>query len=148
MRNIADHQNKNQISEVNNEYKRDKYSFDEFHEKIRKLENEREQARFYAKELEQELQQTKNDLSQNQVNLIEPLKARLADLEGLIQEKELKAKRNYKRKLRRCKKELENEKKINNSLVKRISLFNPNDRSISEVDINEDSNSGLKYVNK
>jgi hypothetical protein len=94
------------------------------------------------------LQRTRDDLTHNHVNLIEPLKARLADLENLIQEKEQKVKRNYKRKLKRCKKELENEKKINISLIKRISLFNPHDRSISDIDLNEDANPGLKYVSK
>jgi hypothetical protein len=65
------------------------------------LENEREQARFYAKELEHELQLTKNDLHENQIQLIEPLKSRLIELESLIQEKEQKVKKQYRRKLRR-----------------------------------------------
>jgi len=77
---------------------------------IKKLENEREQARFYAKELEHELQLTKNDLHENQIQLIEPLKSRLIELESLIQEKEQKVKKQYRRKLRRWRKELDNEK--------------------------------------
>lgn len=74
---------------------------DELRSTIKKLENEREQARFYAKELEQELKQTKEDLKDNHFNLIEPLKKRLFELESIIQEKEHRVKRSYKKKLRR-----------------------------------------------
>lgn len=99
--------------------------------KIEKVENEREHANFYAKELEEELKKTKEALHDNKVNLIDPLKNRLAELDNLIQVKEQKVKRTYKRKLKRVKRELENEKKINVSLAKRISILG--DRSISQI---------------
>lgn len=121
---------------------------EELREKVKRVENEREQARFYAKELEMELQNTQHDLCENKVNLLEPLKSRLVDLEQLIHEKEQKVKRAYKRKLRRCKRELENERKINISLAKRINLYNPEDRSISEADFSTHKDNGFYYINK
>lgn len=115
------------------------YSIDTFLKEIKKLENEREQARIYAKELEMELKQTREDLYDNKVNLIEPLKNKLTDLENMIQSKEHKIKRNYRRKLRKYRRELQNEKKINMSLAKRISLFKPGDKSISDIDFEDDT---------
>jgi hypothetical protein len=123
-------------------------TLDEFRAKIKKLENEREQARFYAKEIEQELKQTKEDLRENQFNLIEPLKKRLYELESIIQEKEHRVKRSYKKRLRRWRKELENEKKINLSLAKRIRLYRPNDRSISDIDLEDHFDPLSKYASK
>ena len=81
----------------------------------------------------------------NKVNLIEPLKERLSELEQMVQNKEQKVKKNYRRKLRKCRKELENEKKINLSLAKRICLINPNDRSISEVEHRNHKNAKIYY---
>ena len=124
------------------------HTLGDLRDKVKRLENEREQARFYAKELEQELQHTQQDLHENKVNLLGPLKSRLVDLEQLIHDKEQKVKRAYKRKLRRCKRELENERKINISLAKRINLYGPEDRSISEADFSTNKDSGFYYINK
>ena len=119
-----------------------------FKERIVKLENEREQARFYAKELEEELEQTKSVLKNNQTNLIEPLKNRLWELEQCIQNKEDKVRRNYRRKLKKWRKELENEKKINISLAKRICLINPDDRPASAFDYRNSKNERSRFIEK
>ena len=54
----------------------------------------------YTETLEEELSQTKTDLHNNQVNLIDPLKNNLVGLERLIQEKDQKSK-SYRRRLRK-----------------------------------------------
>lgn len=60
------------------------------------------------------------------------------DIENIIEEKEEKVKKDFRKKLRRYRKELENEKKINSSLTKRIQLLNIQDYSISDIDLNRE----------
>ena len=80
-----------------------KNNLDSLISKIEKIEKERDDAIQYSKELERELCQTKEDLENNKIHLIEPLKNRLVGIEQLIQEKEQKVRRTYRRKLRKCK---------------------------------------------
>ncbi|CAI2387724.1 unnamed protein product [Moneuplotes crassus] len=81
-------------------------NFDSLYKRIEDLEKENTNLQNYSSSLEEELKQTKLDLHNNQVNLIDPLKNNLAGLEKLIQEKDQKS-RSYRRKLRKCKKQLE-----------------------------------------
>ena len=74
------------------------------------LENEKEQTKIYSKELEIELERAHVMIKDNKVKMIEPLKAKLNELELKIKEKEENGRRSLRRKLRKCKKELENEK--------------------------------------
>lgn len=66
------------------------------------------------------------NLNDNHLILIGPLKKRLAELELVISEKDKQLKLKFKRKLKKYKSEIENERKINLSLVKRICILADN----------------------
>ena len=103
---------------------------------LQSSENEKEEARYYAKQLEKELFNTKQIMHNNKVNLIDPLKQRLFELESMVHEKEQKVRKVYKKKIRKFRKELENEKKINVSLAKRICLIGGDTSSSSIPNLN------------
>lgn len=88
------------------------------------FEQERDNAREYAKKLEADLAKTKEVLKNNQLNLIEPLQNKIIELEKLVEEKEADIKKRYKWKLRKYKREIEMERKINQKLKSKLSRSN------------------------
>lgn len=52
------------------------------------IEQERDASQAYARKLEAELAKTKEILQNNQLNLIEPLQNKIAELEKIVEEKE------------------------------------------------------------
>ena len=74
------------------------------------------------------------------------MKNRLCELEEYVQSNEDKVRRNYRRKLKKWRKELENEKKINISLAKRICLINTEQRPASAIEHKNSRNVGSKLV--
>jgi predicted nucleic acid-binding Zn-ribbon protein len=88
------------------------------------FEQERDNAREYAKKLETDLAKTKEVLKNNQLNLIEPLQSKIIELEKMVEEKEADIKKRYKWKLRKYKREIEMERKINQKLKSKLSRSN------------------------
>jgi phage host-nuclease inhibitor protein Gam len=98
---------------------------------IDEIEQERDNAQSYAKKLESELAKTKEVLHSNQLNLIEPLQNKIQELEKIVDQKEADIKKRYKWKLRKYKREIEMEKKINQRLKSKISRGNSANRDES-----------------
>lgn len=99
------------------------------------MEQERDHAHNYAKKIEAELKKTKEVsllspiptfqvLQKNQLNLIEPLQNKIAELEIIVDQKEADIKKRYKWKLRKYKREIEMERQINLRLKSKISREN------------------------
>lgn len=88
---------------------------------IDEIEQERDSSQNYAKKLETELSKTKDILQSNQLNLIEPLQNKIIQLEKIVEEKEADIKKRYKWKLRKYKREIEMEKKVNQKLKSKLS---------------------------
>lgn len=76
------------------------------------IEQERDSTKAYATKLEAELKKTKDILQNNQLNLIEPLQKKIMDLEKIVDQKEADIKKRYKWKLRKYKREIEMERKV------------------------------------
>lgn len=74
-----------------------------------------------VKQLQDELNNTKEILKNNQMNLIDPLQNRIVELEKLVEEKEGDIKKRYKRKLRKYKREIEIERSINEKLKDKLA---------------------------
>lgn len=85
------------------------------------MEQERDNAIDYAKKVDLELQKTKDVLNKNQLNLIEPLHNKIAELEKIVDEKEADIKKRYKWKLRKYKREIDMERQINQRLKTQIA---------------------------
>lgn len=99
------------------------------------VEQERDAAKNYAKKLESDLKKTKEILQNNQLNLIDPLQKKITELEAKLDEKEADIKKRYKWKLRKYKREIEMEKKINHKLKSKLSRDHSRHREDSSLGI-------------
>ena len=104
---------------------------------LEEVEQERDEAKNYIKQLEEELNNTKEILKNNQMNLIDPLQNRILELESIVEEKEGDIKKRYKRKLRKYKREIEIERSINEKLKEKLSKH--------QTKFREESGPGLLY---
>lgn len=84
------------------------------------VEQERDNAVELSHKLETELEKVKEELSNNQLNLIKPLQTKIEELEKIVEEKESDIKIRYKWKLRKYKREIEMEKQINQRLKAKL----------------------------
>lgn len=131
-----------------------KQEIQDLHIMIDEVEQERDEAKELVARLQDDLMRTKEILQNNQLNLIDPLQNKIIELEKMVNENEADIKKRYKRKLRKYKREIELEQRINAQLKDKLSRHQSKRReeslgrlynleTSSYNDENEDVNIGL-----
>lgn len=93
----------------------------ELKHRIQQLQEQRKSDELYIQHLETELKNLTDAVRASNQKTIQPLKHKLDELEQRVKDKEYRG-RSLKRKIHKLKVQLDNERKINFSLAKRISL--------------------------